>query len=151
DQVPDLETVFGDIRRETADGLIVPIFFGSALNGFGVRRLLKALRHDTPAPDTTARRIDSSGAIAEVFKISHGNAIGRLALARVFGGSLSEGSELFGPDGKPQRTGSLFAIQGTATSKLARAGAGEVVGMAKADAVNAGDRLGIGGPATGSG
>src|SRR6187399_672674 len=108
DQVPDLETVFGDIRRETADGLIVPIFFGSALNGFGVRRLLKALRHDTPAPETTAKRL---------------------------GGARSEGAELHGTDGKPQRTGSLFAVQGAATTKLAKAGPGEVVGIAKADVV----------------
>jgi elongation factor G len=148
DQVPDLQTVFGDIKRETADGLIVPIFFGSALNGFGVRRLLKALRHDTPAPATTAARLGGERAAAEVFKISHGSSIGRLALARVFGGTLAEGAELYGPDGKPQRTGSLFAIQGGATTKLAKAGPGEVVGVAKADAVDAGQRLGIGGPAT---
>ena len=64
----------------------------------------------------------------------------------MFGGTLAEGAELHGPDGKPQRTGSLFALQGGATSKLAKAGQGEVVGVAKADAVNAGDRLGIGGP-----
>jgi elongation factor G len=146
DQTPDLQTVFGDLKRETADGLIVPMFFGSALNGFGVRRLLKALRHDTPAPETTAKRLGGERAAAEVFKISHGNAIGRLALARVFGGTLTEGAELFGPDGKPQRTGSLFAIQGSATTKLAKAGPGEVVGVAKADAIDAGDRLGIGGP-----
>jgi elongation factor G len=147
DQVPDLQTVFGDIKRETADGLIVPIFFGSALNGFGVRRLLKALRHDTPAPETTARRLGGERGAAQVFKISHGSTIGRLALARVFGGTLAEGAELFGRDGKPQRTGSLFAIQGGATTKLAKAGPGEVVGIAKAEAVDAGDRLGIGGPA----
>lgn len=151
DQTPDLATVFGDIKRETADGLIVPIFFGSALNGFGVRRLLKALRHDTPSPETTAQRLGDGRAAAEVFKVSHGNAIGRLALARVFGGTLSEGAELFGPDGKPQRTGSLFAIQGAATTKLAKAGPGEVVGIAKADAIDAGDRLGIGGPVTPAG
>ncbi len=151
DQVPDLQTVFGDIKRETADGLIVPIFFGSALNGFGVRRLLKALRHDTPAPETTAQRLDGARAMAEVFKISHGSSIGRLALARVFGGTLAEGAELSGPDGKPQRTGSLFALQGAATTKLAKAGPGEVVGVAKADAVGAGDRLGIGGTVTATG
>lgn len=146
DQVPDLDTVFGDLKRETADGLIVPIFLGSALNGFGVRRLLKALRHDTPAPATTAARLGEERPAVEVFKISHGNAIGRLAFARVFGGTLSEGAELCGADGGTQRTGSLFAIQGGATSKLAKAGPGEVVGIAKADSIGAGDRLGIGAP-----
>jgi elongation factor G len=148
DQAPDLATVFGDLKRETADGLIVPIFFGSALNGFGVRRLLKALRHDTPVPATTAQRLGLERVAAEVFKISHGSTIGRLALARLFGGPLAEGAELYGADGKPQRTGSLFAIQGPATAKLAKAGPGDVVGIAKADSVGAGDRLGIGTPAS---
>ncbi len=151
DQMPDLDTVFGDIKRETADGLIVPIFLGSALNGFGVRRLLKALRHDTPAPASTAERLGEERPAVEVFKISHGNAIGRLAFARVFGGTLTEGAELSGADGRTQRTGSLFAMQGGATSKLGKAGPGEVVGIAKADSTGAGDRLGIGAPVSAGG
>ena len=73
---------------ETGDGLIVPVLFGSALNGFGVRRLLKALRHDAPAPAAAAERLGVDGGCAYVFKISHGGAIGRLAYARVFGGRL---------------------------------------------------------------
>ena len=113
DEVPSLDTIFGDLARETAAGLVVPVLFGSALNGFGIRRLLKMLRHDTPTAAQTAARLGIDGAALQVFKISHGSTIGRLTLARVFGGPLAEGGALVGADGKQTRAGALFALQGT--------------------------------------
>lgn len=147
DEAPQLDTIFGDLARETAQGLIAPVLFGSAQNGFGMGRLLKMLRHDVPTATKTAERIGISGATAEVFKISHGSTIGRLALARVFGGPLSEGAELVGTDGTRTRTGSLFTIQGGQTAKVSRAEAGDIVGIAKLDTAQAGDRLGTAGKA----
>jgi elongation factor G len=144
DEEPRLDTIFGDLMRETAAGLIVPVLFGSALNGFGIRRLLKMLRHDVPIAARTADRLGIEGAAAQVFKISHGNAVGRLALARIFGTPLAEGAELLGTDGNATRAGSLFTLQGAATAKIARAEPGDIVGIAKVDTVQAGDRLGIG-------
>lgn len=146
DEVPSLELVFGDLTRETQGGLVVPVLFGSALNGHGVRRLLKMLRHDTPAAATTAARLGISGAVAHVLKISHGNAIGRLALARIFGGALDEGVDLICADGQSARAGALFALEGGATTKIKHAEAGDIVGIAKVDMVRAGDVAGIGAP-----
>ena len=54
---PSRDAVFADLVREMNEGLIVPVFFGSALNGFGVRRLLKALRHECPLPARAAERL----------------------------------------------------------------------------------------------
>src|SRR5207253_10301972 len=82
---------------------------------------------------------------AEVFKVSNESSVGRLALARVFGGSLNEGSELSNGPGTAHRAGALFAVQGGQTQRLKQAQAGEVVGIAKAEAVKAGDRLGLNG------
>jgi elongation factor G len=94
DETPDPKTVLADLARETGEHLGVPVMFGSALNGFGVRRLLKALRHEAPVPDRAAIRLGAEDVCALVFKVSNGNQIGRLAYARIFGGALSEGSEL---------------------------------------------------------
>jgi len=147
DEAPRLDTIFGDLARETAAGLIAPVLFGSALNGFGIRRLLKMLRHDTPTAAQTAERIGIEGAAAQVFKIAHGSAVGRLALARLFGGPLTEGTDLIGSDGTQMRAGSLFTVQGAQTTKIGRAEAGDIVGIAKVDMVQAGDRLGTAGRA----
>ncbi len=144
DEVPDLPTVLADLARETRENLGVPVLFGSALNGFGVRRLMKALRHEAPAPKMTAERLGAADACAFVFKISHGGAMGRLALARVFGGTLKEGAELHGPDGATVRIGTLFSVQGEKTAKLAQAELGEVVAIAKAEGVRAGGWLSAG-------
>lgn len=141
DEVPTLDTIFGDIARETAAGLIVPVLFGSAINGFGVRRLLKMLRHDTPTPQATAGRLGIDGPVAQLFKVSHGSTVGRLALARQFGGPLAEGAELRSCDGQSVRAGSLFAVQGAATSKIASARPGEIIGIAKVDSLQPGMRL----------
>jgi elongation factor G len=149
DEVPDRKTVCDDLARETAQGQIVPVLFGSAQNGFGVRRLMKAFRHEAPEPSVTAERLGAKGGCAFVFKISHGGAMGRIALARIFGGPLKEGAELNGPDGDESRIGTLFAAQGEKTTKLPEARIGDVVGIAKLEGVHAGDRLtaGAGPPA----
>src|ERR671910_744916 len=42
DEIPDRATVYADLAKETGAGQIVPVLFGSAANGFGIRRLLKA-------------------------------------------------------------------------------------------------------------
>ncbi|HEY1605173.1 MAG TPA: elongation factor G [Allosphingosinicella sp.] len=147
DEQPERATIFADLSRETRENLVVPVLFGSALNGFGVRRLMKALRHDAPAPAAAAERLGTKSGCAFVFKIFHGGTMGRLALARVFGGTLSEGAELKAADGGAVRVGTLFAVQGDKTAKLGKAEAGDVVAIAKAEGVAAGEWLGGGGKA----
>lgn len=136
DETPDQKAVLADLARETAENLGVPVLFGSATRGSGVRRLLKALRHEAPGPDQTAMRLGADGACALVFKVSNGNQIGRLALARVFGEALQEGAELNGA-----RVGTLLRIQGEKTSKVPSAAAGDVIAIAKLEGVQAGDWL----------
>ena len=141
DEIPDRQTVYDDLAKETGQGQIVPVLFGSAQNGFGVRRLMKALRHETPAPDAAAGRLGASGPCAFIFKVSHGGAMGRLSYARVFGGALKEGQELKSSGGETVRIGTLFAVQGEKTAKLADAKAGDVVAIAKLEGVHAGEWL----------
>lgn len=143
DEVPSLDTIFGDLARETAAGLVVPVLFGSALNGFGIRRLLKMLRHDTPTAGQTAARIGVVGPAVQVIRISHGSPVGRLAVARVFGGELTEGAELIGGAGEAMRAGALFALQGGTATRVQHAEPGEIIGIAKAEATRAGDLIGI--------
>ena len=146
DETPDRATIFADIARETRENLVVPVLFGSAANGFGVRRLMKALRHDAPAPDAAATRLGAKTGCAFVFKVSHGGTMGRLALARIFGGTLTEGTELKSPSGHV-RVGTLFSLQGEKTTKLAKAETGDVVAIAKAEGVGAGQWIGASGKA----
>jgi elongation factor G len=142
DEAPDLGIVLADLARETRENSGVPVLFGSALNGWGVRRLLKALRHEGPAPHHAAQRLGTSEQCAFVFKVSHAGAVGRMAYARVFGRALHEGVELKGPGGSAVRVGTLFAVQGDKLAKLTEARLGDIVAIAKAEAVQAGQWLG---------
>ncbi|HWV13015.1 MAG TPA: elongation factor G, partial [Sphingobium sp.] len=143
DEQPSLQTIFADLAQETASGLIVPVLFGSAANGFGIRRLLKMLRHDAPSPDRTAERLGIDGAAAQVLKVSHAATVGRLAIARLFGGKLADGAELQDSTGQALRAGGLFALQGGATNKISSSEPGSVLGIAKVDTAKAGDLIGI--------
>ena len=141
DQVPEQSTIFADLARETTENLGVSVLFGSASSSWGVRRLLKALRHESPGPETTARRLSVTNPALYAFKINHGGSVGRLALARVLGGSIAEGAELKTGDGSATRLGALFTVQGDKTAKITKASPGEIVAVAKADEVKAGQWL----------
>src|SRR6185437_9967335 len=61
DVTPEQELVFADLVRELNEGLICPVFFGDSAKGWGMRRLLKALRHDAGSPQSTAERLGVAG------------------------------------------------------------------------------------------
>jgi len=143
DQAPTREKVLQDLARETGDNLGVSVLFGSASSSWGVRRLLKAMRHEVPGPQGAADRLGVSDPSLYVFKIIHGS-IGRLALSRVIGGNIAEGSDLKTDDGDHARLGALFHVQGEKTTKVNEARDGEIVAVAKIDAVKAGQWLGQG-------
>ena len=141
DVTPALDAVVADISRETGEGLIAPVLFGSAQNGFGVRRLLKALRHDTPGPERAAARVGAQGDAAYVFKTAHAGQAGKLAYARVLSGRVVDGMDLTSPRGEHARAAGLFSLLGAATKKIAAAETGDVVAIGKLETVRGGDLL----------
>jgi len=100
DQTPSVDAVFADLMRETQDMLIAPVFLGSAQADGGVNRLLKALRHDTPAPDAAQKRLGVSGAGLFVFKTSHAGQAGKQSFVRAFGDAVADGADLVRPYGE---------------------------------------------------
>ena len=137
DEAPDRELVMADLASDAAANKVVPVVFGSALTGGGVRRLLKMLRHETPAPDAAARRVGGAEGGLHIFKIANGGAMGRMALGRVLGEPLDEGDELVMGD-KLARTGAMFFVQGDKTAKLASAVPGDIIAVTKVDTARSG-------------
>jgi elongation factor G len=143
DEAPTREKVLQDLARETGDNLGVSVLFGSASSSWGVRRLLKAMRHEAPAPQAAADRLSVSDPSLYVFKVIHGS-IGRLALSRVLGGRIAEGSDLKAEGSEHARLGALFHVQGEKTTKVSEARLGDVVAVAKIDNIKAGQWLSAG-------
>ena len=144
DQVPSPDRVLQDLARETGESLGVPVLFGSAESGWGMGRLLKALRHEAPAPSAAAGRLEVGDPSLYVFKVNNGGSIGRLAYARALGGRIAEGSDLKTQSGETARLGALFRVQGEKTQKVSEAANGDVVAVAKIDSVKSGEWLSSG-------
>ncbi len=147
DVIPDQDAIFADLVKETREGLITPVFFGSAQNDYGIRRLLKALRHDLPGPEAAAQRLGADGDCAYVFKTAHAGQAGKLAYARVLSGKIADGSDLTLGSGERARASGLFSIVGQTTRKISSAGLGEIVAIGKVEEARAGDMLSADGKA----
>jgi elongation factor G len=143
DETPSREKVLQDLARETGESLGVSVLFGCATSSWGVRRLLKALRHEAPSAQSAANRLSVIDPAMYTFKVLHG-ATGRLALVRVLGGRIAEGSDIKTEDGEHSRVGSLFRVQGEKTQKASEALPGDLVAVAKIDTVRSGQWLGTG-------
>src|SRR5690606_11320587 len=57
DTLPPRDRIFDDLTEDLRQGVICPVFLGSAARGNGVNRLLKALRHEAPSVEETAERL----------------------------------------------------------------------------------------------
>ena len=139
---PPRDRVFDDLARELKDQHVVPVFIGSAERGNGVTRLLKALRHEAPGlTDTRARLgVSSDGApLAQIVKTLHMGQGGKMSVARVLRGGFHEGDTVIGSRGGEARIGSLLALTGAATARIAEANAGETIGFGRLESLATGD------------
>jgi elongation factor G len=144
---PPKEEVFGDLKNELAQGLVVPVLIGSAEGDNGIRRLLKALRHEVPDVSAAAARLGlapSGDTAVQILKTYHSSHGGKLSLARVLSGTLKDGTLLKRADGGEARVGSIALLKGEAQSKLAEAHAGECVALGRLEGVVTGETLSTG-------
>ncbi|WP_422037448.1 elongation factor G [Roseibium sp.] len=143
DIAPDRDLVFSDLVKEMRDGLICPVFFGSADHGNGVSRLLKALRHEAPGVDVLKYRTTDreTGSLLQVIKTMHTQHGGKLSIARVLEGEVSDGDSLFRNGRDEVKVSGLFSIFGQHASKTATASKGDLVALGRLDDVATGDLL----------
>ena len=139
DSIPPKEEIYGHLQTDIGQDLVVPVMIGAGEKDHGVRRLLKALRHDTPGVALAAERrgIDPAGGPAvQLFKSIYAGHTGKLTYGRVMAGQVKEGDTLGG-----EKLGTLLAVQGGATAKRSHAEAGQVVAIGRVESLNAGETL----------
>ena len=121
----------------------MPVFVGAASQDSGVRRLLKALRHETPDVAATAARLKldpkASDTVATVIKTYHPPNAGKLSLVRVWSGQVTEGMSLNGV-----RVAGVLQLLGAQSTKASAAGPGEVVALARLEGIATGTVLSSG-------
>ena len=142
DVPPPRDKVFDDLSKELRDGLICPVLLGSAENGHGILRLLKALRHEAPFVEVTAKRLGVAAAptcayVLKTFHTAHG---GKLSLARVLAGAFADGTTVYG-GADDERISGVFTLLGQEPTKRGEAIAGDTVAFGRLDTTKTGDTL----------
>lgn len=142
DVVPSKEEVYQHLTKDFQTEAIVPVFLGSAENFHGVRRLMKALRHEVAESTSTMERLGlpSDEPMVEVFKTYHLPHTGKISLARVWRGEIKDGMH-FGDD----RVSGLFHMKGHTLEKISDVRPGDVVALGRLENVQTGMVLGING------
>ncbi len=142
DMQPPKDRIFDDLARELREGLICPVLLGSAENGNGVFRLLKALRHEAPFVETTVKRLklENAKTAAHVMKTQHSAHGGKLSIARVIAGTLGDGQTVVG-DGVEERIAGVFSMLGPDARKRGPARAGDTVAFGRLEKVKTGMML----------
>jgi elongation factor G len=147
----DLHEAFEQCLRE---GHLVPICFTSARNGAGVAEWLTIAQKLLPHPGEAnpppfvkgagdaaaaivAKPDPAAHVIADVFKIINDPFVGKLAVFRVWQGSVKKDSQLFIDDGKkPFKVGHLFRLQGKDHIEIDSAIPGDFAGIAKVEEIH---------------
>lgn len=151
---PTPEELYRDMRKDLLAGAVIEVLLGSAEHAAGVRRLWKALRHDTPLPAETAERkgIALNGmALAQVFKTAYAGHTGKLSYARVWSGSIQDGgtlgaSGLGGAKSGGTRLGGIYRFLNGELAKVPEAKAGDIVAFGRLDGVATGATVWAGAP-----
>jgi elongation factor G len=145
---PPRDKVFDDLAKELREGQVCPVLIGVATRTNGVLRLLKALRHEAPNVEATARRLgvkaNGTEAVAYALKsinTAHG---GKMTVARVLAGQVGDGTTLNSQDREAGRVSGVFKMMGQAFEKRGPAQAGETVALGKLDGAKTGDTLATG-------
>lgn len=144
----ELHDAFEQCLRE---GHLIPVCFVSARSGTGVRQLLDIAERLFPnpseanPPEFTKGQGDAAPTlhpqpdpdahvIADVFKIVHDPFIGKLAVFRVYQGTVRPDSQLFVDDGrKPFKVAHLYKMKGKDHVEVTQAIPGDIAAVAKID------------------
>ena len=143
DMQPPNDRVFDDLAKELREGLICPVLIGSAQNGNGILRLMKALRHEAPFVEETAKRLKlenakSSGYVFKTIYTGHG---GKLSLARVLTGEIADSVTLISSSGAEERAAGIMTMKGEEAIKRGTAKAGDTVALGRLESIKSGETV----------
>jgi elongation factor G len=140
---PTPDELYRDMRKDLLAGTVIEVLVGAAENANGVRRLWKALRHDTPDPAETGERreiVPGGAARAQVFKTVYAGHTGKLSYARIWSGTISDGAQLGGT-----RLGGIYRYVNGDLAKIPEAKQGDIVALGRLDGVPTGATVSPGG------
>lgn len=135
-------------------GVIAPVFCGSAVKGEGINMLMDGIATYFPGADGTVEATDNNDNIAEinisetdplaalVFKTIADPYVGKLSFVKVFSGELrSDSTVVNARTGKPEKVGKLYFMCGKKQTETDCIAAGDIGAIAKMSSPLTGDSL----------
>ncbi|MEG2353651.1 MAG: TetM/TetW/TetO/TetS family tetracycline resistance ribosomal protection protein [Clostridium sp.] len=86
----DINDIQEEIKLQSLKGLVHPVYFGTAINGYGVVEILKGIIEYLPPP----KFYNSDELSALVYKITHNKSLGTEYHVKVFSGQLTVKDEI---------------------------------------------------------
>jgi len=145
------------LRRETVEGVIVPVFCGSAFKNKGVQTLLDGITAFLPSPldkgavtgkdphnDNEIKREpkDDEPFAALAFKIATDPYVGRLVFMRVYSGTINAGDTVLNVrSGKRERINRLFQMHANKQNPVQSVSAGDICAGVGFKELKTGDTL----------
>lgn len=133
DHEPAVGPVYAICARTLSENKVIPALIGSAAHANGMVRLMKALRHETPAVgalrDRLAVQSGTTGRIlAAGFHAQHRRHLGRTLFLRAFEAGIRPGTTLGGGN-----LGALIEVAAGQSGNVAELAEGAVAGAVKSD------------------
>ncbi len=151
------EEIIAVLRRETVEGVVVPVFCGSAFKNKGVQSLLDGVTAFLPSPldkgAITGRDLDNEKELkrepredepfaALAFKIATDPYVGRLVFMRVYSGSINAGDTVLNVrSGKRERINRLFQMHANKQNPVESVSAGDICAGVGFKELKTGDTL----------
>ena len=145
------------LKKGLKQGLLIPVFLGSATQNMGIDLLMNAIVEYLPSPDLKdpvkgknpkdgteiSCDADSEAPLsAFVFKTVADPYAGKLTLFRVFSGSVQGDSSIYNAtQGTTERIGQLFLMQGKKQVSVSEISAGDIGTVAKLKVTTTSDSL----------
>ena len=146
------EALHDAFEKALREGHLVPICFTSASTGAGCGELLRFVEKLLPSPEegnpprfragsedekVTARPDPDAHVLAHVFKIVNDPYAGKLAIFRIFQGTIKPGMQLYVGDArKPIKVAHLYRIQGGDHVETDQGLPGDICALGKVDEIH---------------
>ena len=132
-------------------GALIPVLVANPESGLAVENVYNYFQRFAPSPmeaeieDEGGEAVapgDDGPLVATVFNVKSDPHVGKVCLARVWGGKIGDHDQLHGPgDHKPEKVGGLFHMVGKNRNAITEAGPGEIVAFSKVEHVGVGEAI----------
>lgn len=136
------EDIQGALGTGIAEGVICPVYCGSALTGLGTTVLLDAIVSLFPIPSEGGKALDPNGPAKAIVYKTVSDKFGKFSLFKVISGKITPDMTLTNArSGAQEKMGHVYIMQGKNNTEVSEIGCGDIGAVSKLTDTKTGDTL----------